>query len=110
MDIIYKVLVTILSTIVLLAGGYAITMNISNDIAVNNYFETVTQTIIESDYNQTVIDQCIDDAASNGYELTVEVYGADTFGVKKYADIKITYVSEIKLFGISSTKVKQKVI
>lgn len=110
MDIIYKVLVGMLSAIILMAGGYAVIINLSTDISVNNYFETVTQTIVESDYNGDVINDCIEDASLHGFELTVEVYGADTFGVKKYADIRLKYTSEIPLFGISLDKEKQKVI
>ena len=110
MDIVYKVLVGILSAIVLMAGGYALIVNHSTEISVNNYFEAITQTILESDYNEEVIDECIEDATGKGFELIVEIHGADAFGVKKYADIKMTYTSEIRLFGVSVEKIKQKVI
>lgn len=110
MDIIYKVLAGVISALVLMFGGYAIIIALSTEISVNNYFETVTQTIVESDYNEDVIATCIENADSYGYELSVEVHGTDVYGVKKYADIRLKYTSELRLFGISIDKEKQKVI
>lgn len=110
MDIIYKVLIIVLGVALLISGGYALMMNHSNDIAVNNYFEAVTQTIIESDYNDGVIEACIEEAENLGYALTVDVHGNGKAGAKKYAVITLSYTSEIKLFDVSLEKVKQKVI
>jgi len=110
MDIIYKVFIGMISAFILASSGYAIIIHLSTEISVNNYFETVTQAVIESDYNEEVISNCISEASSYGYELTIEVNGADTYGVKKYAEIKLSYVSKIPLFGVSVDKVKQKVI
>lgn len=110
MDIAYKVLVTVLSLIIIIASGFAFILGHSEDVAVNNYFESVSKIIIESDYNENVIDSCISDAADQGYELTVNVYGNGKDGSKKYADIELKYMSNYKLFGISIDKVKKKVI
>ncbi len=110
MDIIYKVLIGILSAIILGTGGFSIIVSLSTEISVNNYFEAVTQTIVESDYNENVIENCISEAEGYGYELTVDVHGGDTYGVKKYAEVRLSYTSKIKLFGVSLDKVKQKVI
>lgn len=110
MDIVYKVTVAVLCAVVLASGGYALMMSHSNDIAANNYFETVTQTIVESDYNDDVIAMCIDEAKSYGFTLEVYVHGNKMHGTNKYAEITLTYTSEIKLFGVSVGKTKQKII
>ncbi len=110
MDIIYKTLVGIFSAVILMAGGFAVSVYISDDISVNNYFEAVTQTIVESDYNETVIENCIQEAGNMGYKLTVAVHGADVYGVKRYADIRMSYTSRIALFGVSAEKTRQKVL
>lgn len=110
MDIIYKVTVAVLSAVILAAGGYALMMSHSEDIAVNNYFEAVTQTIIESDYNDGVIEMCIKEAETYGFELAVDVQGNQIHGINKYAEITMKYTSEIKLFGVSVEKIKQKII
>lgn len=110
MDIIYKVFTGIMSAVILASAGHAFIISFSTEISVNNYFEAVTQTIAESDYNEAVVEKCMDEAASYGYELTVQIYGADAFGVKKYADVKLVYTSRIGMFDITLSKVKQKVV
>lgn len=110
MDIVYKVTVAVLCAVILAAGGYALLMSHSEDIAVNNYFESVTQTIIESDYSDDVIRACMDEAKTHGFDLTVDVHGNQVHGINKYAEITMKYTSEIKLFGVSVEKTKQKII
>lgn len=110
MDISYKVLVSFLAILILIVGGFALTNGISKEIEINNYFETISQTIAESDYNSDVIELCIEDAKENGFTLEVEIYDGGMYGSMKYAQVKLSYKSAITLFGVSFDRVKQKVI
>lgn len=110
MDIFYKVLLSIVSIFLVAASGFAFSFSNSAELETNNYFEVVSKMVIESNYNQEVIDEMIDDAAEKGHSLTITVYGTNVPGAMKYADIKLTYVYDVKLFGITIDKTKQKVL
>ena len=80
MDIIYKVLITILSIIILLSTGFSVTLCIADEIETNHYFTSVAETLIDSHYNEQIIEQLIEEAAEKDYELTIEIFGSTAPG------------------------------
>lgn len=110
LDIVFKTFVGILASIVIIGSGLGVLTGFSQSVAADNYMESVSKVIVESNYNQAVIDKCQQDASENGYKLTVNVYPAVKAGVKKYAEIELTYYFEIKLFNIKQEKVQWKVL
>lgn len=110
MDIVFKVCGTILSVMILFVTGLAFSISNAAEINTNNYFESVSRTVIESNYNDTIIDTLIEDAADQGHTLTIDVYGLGRTGEKKYADIRLKYKYTVDLFDISLERTKQKVL
>lgn len=110
LDIAFKTFVAILASIVIMGSGLGVTTGFSQAVASDNYMESVSKVIVESNYNTNVINQCIQDATDNGYTLEVTVQNASKAGVKSYAEIKLTYYFEIKLFNIKQQKVQTKII
>lgn len=110
MDTWFKVFLSFLAVVVIFASGLSFSISNAAEIETNNYFETTSKAVIESNYNEEVIDTLIEEAALHGHELTIEVYGADYPGSNKYADIRLKYSYEVKLFNISIERTKQKVL
>lgn len=110
MDIIYKVLITILSIILLLSTGLTLTLGIADEIETNQYFASVTETLVDSHYSQKVIDQLVEEAAEKDYELSIQLYGATLPGSYKYAQVTLTYEFHLPLFDIRLKRVKQKIV
>lgn len=110
MDIIWKIFLTIFIGIFLLASCTSIILGNAESMEANNYFEEVSRVIAESNYSQDVIDSCITEATSNGYELEVTVEKATKPGGPVCAKLVFKYDYEMKLFGFSQEKVKQKTI
>ena len=110
LDMIFKAFVGILVAVVIIGSGLGVINAFSQNVAVDNYMETVAKVIIESNYNQNVINSCISEAASNGYILMVTVDGSERVGVRNYATIKLTYYFEIPLFGIRQKKIQIKTV
>lgn len=110
MDIIYKVLITILSVIILLSTGLSLTLFIADEIETNQYFTSVTKTLVDSHYNEHVKDLLTEEAREKGYELTIQIYGSTTPGAYKYAEVTLSYDFHLDLFHISLPRVKQKII
>lgn len=110
MDIIYKVLITILSIIILLSTGLSLTLNIADEIETNQYFASVSETLVDSHYSPFVIQQLTEEAAEKDYELSIEVYGSTLPGSYKYAQVTLTYEFHLDMFGIRFNRVKQKII
>lgn len=110
MDIIYKVLITLLSVLILLATGFSLTLSIADEIETNQYFASVTETLADSHYNENVIHLLEEEAAEKGYELTIQLYGSTKPGSHKYAEVTLSYEFHLDLFGISIPRIKQKVI
>ena len=110
LDIVFKTFVGILASIVIIGSGLGVLTGFSQTVAADNYMESVSKVIVESNYNQTVIEKCKQEATENGYELAVNVYPAAKAGVKTYAEVELTYYFEIKLFNIKQEKVQWKVL
>lgn len=110
LDIAFKTFVAILAAIVIIGSGLGVTTGFAQAVASDNYMESVSKVIVESNYNANVIDQCKQEAAENGYTLEVTVQNASKAGVKTYAKVKLTYYFEIKLFNIKQQKVQTKTI
>lgn len=110
LDIVFKAFVGVLAAVVLVGSGLGVITGFSQAVAADNYMESVSKVIVESNYNEEVIDKCIDEAASNGYTLEVDVDSSVKSGVKSYAKIELTYYFEIKLFNIKQQKVQTKIV
>lgn len=110
MDIIYKVLITIFSVIILFSTGLSLTLSIADEIAVNQYFMSVTETLANSHYNEQVSQLLIEEANDNGYHLTIQMFDATPLGNYKYAKVTLSYDFQIKLFGISLPRTKEKIV
>lgn len=110
MDIVFKVCATVLSVMILFATGLSFSVSNAAEINTNNYFESISRTVIESNYNDTVINTLIEDATEKGHVLLIDVYGLGRVGEKKYADIRLKYKYKVELFDISIERTKQKVL
>ena len=110
LDIAFKTFVGVLAAIVIIGSGLGVITGFSKAVAADNYMESVSKVIVESNYSETVIDQCKLDAAENGYVLEVNVEHAAKAGVKSYAEIELTYYFEIRLFNIRQEKIQKKII
>lgn len=110
LDIVFKAFVGILAAVVIIGSGLGVTTGFSQTVAADNYMESVSKIIVESNYSPSVINSCIQEAAENGYTLSVDVYKAVKAGVRSYAEIELTYYFEIKLFGLKQQKVQKKIV
>ena len=110
LDIAFKAFIGVLAAVVIIGSGIGITTGFSQMVEADNYMESVSKVIMESNYSEAVINRCIQEAAENGYTLEVNVMWASKAGVKSYAEITFTYYFEIKLFGIKQQKVQKKII
>lgn len=110
MDIIYKVLITILSIIILLSTGFSVTLCIADEIETNHYFTSVSETLIDSHYNEQIIEQLIEEAAEKDYELTIKIFGSTAPGAYKYAIVTLSYEFHLDMFHITIPREKQKII
>lgn len=110
LDIVFKAFVGVLAAVVIIGSGLGVTTAFSQTVAADNYMESVSKVIVESNYNINVIDACIKEAMENGYLLEVHVQPASKAGVKYYAKIGLTYYFEIPLFGLKQEKVQIKII
>ena len=110
LDVAFKTFVAILAAIVIIGSGLGVTTGFSQAVAADNYMESVSKVIVESNYNATVISNLRSEALENGYVLSVTVVPAVKAGMKSYAEIKLDYYFEIKLFGIKQAKQQTKII
>lgn len=110
LDIVFKGFVGVLAAIVIIGSGLGVITGFSQAVAADNYMESVAKVIVESNYNQTVIDRCEKEAEENGYVLEVSVKEATRAGVKNYAEITMRYPFEIKLFQLYQEKTQKKII
>ncbi len=110
LDIVFKAFVGIFAAIIIVGSGLGVVTGFSQMVAADNYMESVSKVIVESNYNETVINQCKQEATDNGYTLSVTVQSASKAGVKSYAKIELTYYFEIKLFGLKQQKVQTKIV
>lgn len=109
-DIVFKAFVAVLAALVIIGCGVGVTTGFSQSVAADNYMESVSKIIVESNYNEDVIDALVREAGENGYVLDVTVQAASKAGVKSYATVTLTYYFEIKLFGIRQEKIQTKII
>lgn len=110
LDIIFKAFVGALVAVVMIGSGLGVTMGFAEYVEAENYMQSVSKIILESNYSETVINQCKKEAAQNGYVLEVMVEEAKKAGVKKYAQLRLTYYFTIELFQIKQEKMKIKII
>lgn len=109
-DMVFKAFVGVLAAVIIIGSGMGVTAGFSENVAADNYFESVCKTIVESNYNQKVIEAYIQEAKEYGYVLEVNLQPGVKAGVKTYAEIRFTYYFEIKLFGLKQQKIKVKII
>lgn len=110
MDIIYKVLITILSMIILLSTGLSLTLCIADEIETNHYFTSVTEALLDSHYNEQISQQLIEEAEEKGYTLTIQIFGSDKPGAYKYAEVVLSYEFHLNIFDITIPRAKQKIV
>ena len=110
LDIAFKAFVGVLVAVIIIGSGLGVTSGFAEAVEANNYMESVSKVILESNFNETVIDKCIEEASINHFLLEIEVYEASKAGAKSYAKISLTYDFEIPLFGIKQQKIKTKII
>ena len=110
LDMVFKAFVGMMVAVVMIGSGLGVMNGFSQIVGADNYLENVSKVIVESNYNQEVINSCKAQAAENGYNLQVEVATAIKAGVRYYATIQLTYYFEIPLFGIKQEKVRMKIV
>ena len=110
MDIIYKVFITIFSIIILLSTGFSLTLGIADEIETNHYFSSVTETLVDSHYNEQIKEQLIAEAFEKGYLLSIDIFGSTKPGAYKYAVVSLSYEFRLDLFHIVIPREKQKII
>lgn len=110
LDIVFKAFVGVLCAVVIIGSGLGVIMGFSRAVAAENYMSSVSKVIVESNFNSHVIEKCQLEAEENGYVLDVNVMDAVKAGVKKLAEVKLTYYFEIKLFNIRQEKELWKVL
>lgn len=110
MDTIWKIIITGIVIIGIAATGIGITMGNADVTTANNYFQEISNIIIESNYSDSVIQECIDEAAENGYDLRVTVHGTSTPGTKKYAEAVFEYTYKIPIINVEDSKTKRKIL
>lgn len=110
MDSIYKGLLVLLSVIAILLTGSSIAMSSAEIARANDYFDSAAAVIVDSNYNEQVMEQCCEEAELNGYRLEIEVQGETKPGGKKTVKATFTYVYEMKAFFVSKEKVKVKIL
>jgi len=110
LDIVFKAFVGVLAAIVIIGSGLGVITGFSQTVAADNYMESVSKKIVESNYNDSIIENCKTEAAKNGYTLTVVVNDSVKAGVKRYAKVELKYYFEIKLFNIKQEKVQTKIL
>lgn len=110
LDIVFKAFVGVLAAIVIIGSGLGVTTGFFQMVVADNYMESVSKKIVESNYNEKVIENCKVEATKKGYVLNVVVSDTVKAGVKKYAKIDLKYYFEIKLFNIKQEKVQTKIL
>lgn len=110
LDMVFKAFVGALVAVVMIGSGLGVTMGFAEYVEAESYMQSVSKTILESNYNETVINQCQAEATKHGYVLEVAVEEAKKAGVKRYAQVKLTYYFTIDLFQIKQQKTKVKII
>lgn len=110
MELIYRMMLLVILVIFLVSGGFAVSNACIDVVSANNYFEEVAKVIVESNYNQNVIDFCCKEASEQGYQLSVLLEGNQRPGMLNYAKLEFSYKYEIKMFGVSVKKQKEKIL
>lgn len=110
MSSIIKTIVAGLSAVFILVTALCVPLT-SMDVANSGYyFDSVTKVIAESNYKESVIEECKKEAGENNYVLDVTVYGGTVPGEQRYAEFTLTYDFEVPLVGVKLQKVRQKVM
>ncbi len=93
----------ILVAVFTFGGIISVTIDVQN---ARDYHAAVINEIENSNHAQSVIDACIEEAESNGYELTVVSYPDDSVAAYNSAIVKVTlkYDYSINLLSIGAKK------
>lgn len=110
METVFKGFLTVIIAVIIAGSGLAVTAGFAAASASNDYIESVSKIIVESNYNETVIASCMKEAKDNDHELTVTVLGGTKPGSKRYARIELKYNFEIRLLGIKQEKERLKIV
>lgn len=110
MSAIWKTILGFLIAVVIIVCSIGIIKANNDAVAANDYLGELATTIAESYFSQSVINECVAEATSNGYKLEVLLYGNDEPGGKKAAKLELTYNYEIAVIGVLSEHTKQKII
>ena len=110
MSEILKSVIAVFMIIIIAASGTGMVVANNESTAAGEYLEEVALVISESNYSDAIIQECIAEADQNGYTLTVDMAGSSEPGMRRYAEVTLEYSYEMKLFGVSDTKVKKKII
>lgn len=110
MHMIGKTMVAVIAAILLVFSGVSVIQSNASETEANNYMESVSKVILESNYNEDVIEDLCNTAAENGYTLTVTPHASGKPGTMQYADIELTYTYSLKLFGFHQQKTITKII
>ena len=74
LDIAFKAFIGVLAAVVIIGSGIGITTGFSQMVEADNYMESVSKVIVESNYSEAVINRCIQEAAENGYTLEYDLF------------------------------------
>ena len=110
MSEILKSVMAMILVIVIIASGAGITAANNESIAAADYLEEVAKVISESNYSQIVIQECIQEAESNGYVLAIELIGSQEPGLKRYAQVTLEYSYRLNFLGVADKKIKKKIV
>lgn len=110
MDSIFKILLAFITAIFITFAGSSVITGFSSSTSAENYFQGVSKTIVESNYNAEVINECIAQAQENGHTLKVSVGGSSIPGASKYAQVELQYHFELKLLNIAFNRKIERII
>lgn len=85
-------------------ASIAIITAVSDTVVAKDYKANIISEIENSNFNDEVINACVSQAQSSGYELQVTKTTYDPNNDINTAEIVLSYKYEIPLFGISVTK------
>ncbi len=105
-EVMKSVLATILVFLITVTG-VTVVKAANEAAAAGDYLEAVAAVIAESNYSSLIIQECMTEAAGNGYELKVEIIGADVPGLNRYAEITLGY--QYELLGVAKTRTRRKI-
>lgn len=110
MGSIWKTILTFAVIIVISALGITITLVNVDATTAGDYLEEIALVIRESNYNDGVIQQCVNEAVENGYILEVDIYENAEYADTCYAKLCLHYRYRLPILQIADWKQKEKII